>query len=306
MNRLLVGLTGIAGFAALAASIISGATVHAQIAPDFVPEWQKAAGSKLSFEVASIKPGNPDKWTPANISFVGNDFMGGVNPHGHFAAQFPVADYVEFAYNVLPSRELRDAMLAHVPKWVTTDQYVINAQAAGDPTKDQMRLMTQSLLADRFKLAVHYERRETQVLALVLDKAGKTGPKLYPHSGDIPCDVAKVTSEMFVLPCGPVQAIDRPDNAILMAGRNLTIEQIAWYLNTLSSSFAHPVLDQTGLVGRFDFSLQWTRQTNNPVTLDPGTTMLEALQDQLGLKVKSMKAAMDILVIDSVERPTEN
>ncbi len=57
-------------------------------------------------------------------------------------------------------------MFANVPKWVTTDKYAINAEAVGDPTKDQMRLMMQSLLADRFKLAVHFERQETAALAL--------------------------------------------------------------------------------------------------------------------------------------------
>jgi len=93
-----------------------------------------------------------------------------------------------------------------------------------------------------------------------------------------------------------------------MAGRNLTMEEIARYLSSISitGNFAHPVVDQTGLVGRFDFSLQWTRQTNNTVTPDPGPTMQEALEDQLGLKLKSTKAFMDNLVIDHVERPSEN
>jgi uncharacterized protein (TIGR03435 family) len=68
----------------------------------------------------------------------------------------------------------------------------------------------------------------------------------------------------------------------------------------------HPVVDQTGLVGRFDFSIQWTRRTTDPVTLDPGTTMQEALQDQLGLKLKSTRAFVDTLIIDHIERPTEN
>ena len=200
-------------------------------------------------------------------------------------------------------------MIAHAPKWVSSDEsYVINAQAEGNPTKDQMRLMLQSLLADRFKLAVHFERREFSVLALVLEEPGKTGPKLNPHCNDPPCDVAKVTSDVFVIPCGLVQAVDRPNNSILAAGRSLTMEEIAQFLSSISISgnFAHPVVDQTGLVGRLDFSLQWTRQTNNTVTPDPGTSMQEALEDQLGLKLKSTKAFMDNLVIDHVERPSEN
>jgi hypothetical protein len=71
-------------------------------------------------------------------------------------------------------------MLARVPKWVSTDQYVINAEGEGNRTKDQMRLMMQSLLADRFKLAVHFERIESPVFAVVLDKQRKTGQSCIP------------------------------------------------------------------------------------------------------------------------------
>ena len=309
-------MVGIARTAVLTALIVSGAPMRAQTTVDTVPEWQKAAGDKMSFEVASIKLADPGgKYIPANFPWDITDalsFSGTGSPHGHMVGQGTIAGssagYVEFAFKVWPSGEIRDAMLARVGKWVTADQYVINAQAQGDPTKDQMRLMMQSLLADRFKLTVHFERRGTQVIALVLEKPGKTGAKLNPHSNDPPCDVAKVTSDLFVLPCGVVQLADRPNNTIVMSGRNLTVDQIAWYLTLFPRDFGngHPVVDQTGLVGRFDFSIQWTRRTNDPVTLEPGTTMQEALQDQLGLKLKSTRAFVDTLIIDHIERPTEN
>jgi uncharacterized protein (TIGR03435 family) len=233
-------------------------------------------------------------------------FSGTGSPHGRFVAQASTETYIAFAFEVWSGGEIRNAVFAHVPKWVTTDQYVVNAHAEGDPTKDQMRLMMQSLLADRFKLKVHFERLEVPVFALVVDKPGRTGAKLNPHSSDPPCDVAKVTSDVFVLPCGVVQLIDRPNNSILIAGRNLTMDQIAWQLTLSPREFGHSVVDQTGLVGRFDFSVQWTRQANNTATPDPGTTIQEAVQDQLGLKLKSTKVLMDTLVIDSIERPAEN
>jgi hypothetical protein len=94
----------------------------------------------------------------------------------------------------------------------TSDQYAINANAAGDQTKDQMRLMMQSLLADRFKLAVHFERPEIPVLALVLDNPGKTAPNLNLHSNGPPCDVISV----FPIACHAINAIDKPNNSILM------------------------------------------------------------------------------------------
>jgi bla regulator protein BlaR1 len=312
---------GSAIIAALIMLSLAPAFVRAQSLsrePVLVPEWQKAAGGKLSFEVASIKPGDANKFTPPNVPLGYSDFFGVANPHGRFVAQFPLEAYIAFAYKLWPSQELREVMLAHSPKWVSTDAYVINAQAEGSPTKDQMRLMIQSLLAERFKLAVHFERQEISVLALVQDKPGTMGAKLYPHSNGPACDVLKPpTIPMTQLPagdgflsavnCDNVQAIDRPNSSVLMAGRNLTMDQIAATLSQLSRYFAQPVVDQTGLGGRFDFILEWVRESNNPVSPDPqGTTIQEALQDQLGLKLKSTKASVETLVIDHVERPSEN
>src|SRR5262245_22413973 len=171
-----------------------------------------------------------------------------------------------------------------------------------------MRLMLQSLLADRFNLAVHFDRRETPALALVLDKPATTGAELNPHSDDVPCDVSKVTSDTLVPVCGHAEAIPKPNNSLLMSGRNLTMNQIAGILSYLSADFAHPLVDQTGLAERFDFTLEWTRESNNPglAPTNPGPTIHEALQDQLGLKLKSTRVLMDTLVIDHVERPSEN
>jgi uncharacterized protein (TIGR03435 family) len=272
-----------------------------------VPEWQKAAGSKLSFEVASIKLADPATSTPFIFPLDYSDFFGVANPHGRFVAQVPLAAYIAFAYRLWPAQEIRDAMLAHLPKWADTDQYVINALAAGSPSKDQMRLMTQSLLADRFKLTVHFERQEFSVQALVLDNPGKTGAKLNPHTDGVPCDVSQITSDVFVPLCGHVQAVNRPDNSVLMAGRNLTMNEIAATLSQLTGYFTHPVVDQTGLAGRFDFTLQWTRESNIPGPPDPqGSTMRDALVEQLGLKLKPTKMLMDTVIVDQVERPSEN
>jgi bla regulator protein BlaR1 len=247
------------------------------------------------------------KFTPPNFALDFLDSFSGQNPHGRLIAQFPLEVYVKFAYKIWPSQELIEAMLAHVPKWVSTDHYAINARAEEDnPSKDEMRVMMQSLLADRFKLAVHSERRETPVLALILDKPGKTGAKLNPHSDNVPCDVSKLTSDMLMPVCGHAEVMPKPNNSLLKSGRNMTLNQIAGELSALSREFAHPVVDQTGLGGQFDFTLEWTRQSNNAVLADPGTTIQEALREQLGLKLKSTKVPMDTLVIDHVERPSEN
>jgi len=301
-KRLLVGVAGMGGIAAFMALSFSGAFVLAQTAAESpqVPEWQKAAGGKLSFEAASIKLAGPNRFESANFALRFQDsFASDQNPHGRLTAQFPLEVYIYFAYK-LPNypRRQRDAMLAHAPKWASTDLYAINAVAEGDPTKDQMRLMLQSLLADRFMLAVHFEHQETRTLALVLDKSGKTGAKLYPHSEGPPCDVPGVFA------CNSISAIFKPNNVISFGGRDLTMAQIAAALSGPPRlTLELPLVDQTGLEGRFDFSVEFTL---DPTAPDDPTMYQEALQDQLGVQLKAANVLMDTLVIDHAEWPTEN
>ena len=179
--------------------------------------------------------------------------------------------------------------------------------------------MTQSLLADRFKLAVHFETRQVAVLALVLEKPGKPGPKLRLHSEGPPCDLpapppanGNMANSVFPRSCDDFEAMPTANHGLLLGSRNATMELIADSLASLGR-LGRPVVDQTGLSGRFDFTLEWTQELNGPsqsganASLDSqGTTFLEALKDQLGMKLKSTKAPMDVLVVDHVERPSEN
>ena len=213
-------------------------------------------------------------------------------------------------------------MLAHLPKWVATDYFEIHAKAEGNPTKDQMRLMMQSLLADRFKLAVHFETQQVPVFALVLEKPGRHRPKLRSHSDGPACDVHMPmpapgnSANMWRRVSARLRCVHakfpHANHEMLLGSRNTTMKLIADSLPSLGR-LGRPVVDQTGLSGRFDFTLQWTPEPNGPAQsgadapLDsPGTTFLEALKDQLGMKLKSTKAPMDVLVVDHVERPSEN
>jgi Protein of unknown function (DUF3738) len=138
---------------------------------------------KISFDVASIRQSKRGTFTPPNFALDnGDSYAPFPDPGGHFTADFPLAVYIEFAYKLWLTPEQKDSMLAHLPKWVATDNFEIHAKAEANPTKDQMRLMMQSLLADRFKLAIHFETQQVPVLALVLEKPGRTGPKLRSHS----------------------------------------------------------------------------------------------------------------------------
>jgi bla regulator protein blaR1 len=285
-----------------------------------LPAWQIAAGTRSEFEVASIRLEKPDTFQRPNMVLNSEDTP--VPPGGRFIADFPLEIYIEFAYKIMPTREQEDAMFAHLPKWVSTDRFVIEAEAPGHPTKDQIRLMMQSLLADRFKLAVHFETREIPVFALVADKPGKLGPGIRPHTQGLPCDKElKVPSDRtsstippggFIAACGRVQMIDGANHTKLLGGRDISIDHLAGYLPDFED-VGRPIVDETNLKGTFDFSLSWSPEgdaaspaENNRLANAEGPPLVEAIKEQLGLKLKSTKARIQVPVIDHVEPLTPN
>ena len=197
-----------------------------------------------------------------------------------------------------------------------------------------MRLMMRSLLADRFKFAVHAETRDVPVLAFVLANPGSIrggtrsgtrgnpGPQLQPHPADSPCQTS-------VAP--PAAAAPIPDtirqtvaggfpalcNGILgmppslpgrsrLGGRNVTIGFMADLLSQ-RVNLGRPMIDATGLTRTFDFLLEFTPEPqglNAPPDPD-GPTFVQALRDQLGLKLESRKSSMDVIVVDHVEHLAE-
>lgn len=273
----------------------------------------------MSFDVASVRQSKPGTFTPPNFALDSSDSYQPSDPHGRFTADFWLPAFIGFAYKLWLTSEQDDFMLAPLPKWVTTDNFEIHAEAEGNPTKDQMRLMMQSLLADRFKLAVHFETQQVPVLALVLEKPGKPGPKLHPHSEGPPCDLpappranGNPANDVFPRRCDSFEAMPVANHGLLLGSRNTTMELLADSLASLGH-LGGPVVDQTGLSGRFDFTLEWTPESTGPAQsgadapLDSqGATFLEALKDQLGMKLKSTKAPMSVLVVDHVERPSDN
>ncbi len=316
-GKLLLSVVG------LAVTVAFGLAMDAQSRsqPHRVPEWQTAAGGKMEFEVATIRPNKPGTFIPPNFSMDAGDFYDPSDPHGRFSADFPLSFYIQFAYKLWLTNDQVHAMLANLPKWVATDSFVIQAMAPGDPTEDQMRLMVQSLLADRFKLAVHFETQRTSVFALVLAKPGKTGPKLRPHSDGAPCSAhvalqaqsssAKIP-DVFPPDCGGYMARPGPDHTVLLGSRNTTVKLIADSLPSIGA-VGRPVVDQTGLSGNYDFTLEFTPEST---VLSPpaagteqasqGPSFLEALKEQLGLKLKPTKAPLNVLVVDHVEKPSPN
>jgi uncharacterized protein (TIGR03435 family) len=276
-------------------------------------EAQPAA--RMEFEVASVKPNKSDAPATANNPLgPGNVY----SPYGGFfqATNFPLYTYILFAYKIMGNQE--QFLRTQMPAWVMTDRFDIQARAEGNPDKDQMRLMMRSLLADRFKLGIHYETRQVPVFAVVMMKAGKTGPTLQSHPADYPCSTVPQASQSrnadpFPALCSGLFPLPPTAPGRLRVGaRNVTMEFIANQLSAVGR-LERPVIDRTGLGGNFDFALEWVpeRPAAQPAVTDlqpdpSGPTFLEAITDQLGLKLESQKGPAQLLILDHVEHPSEN
>lgn len=288
-----------------------------------MPAWQEAAGGKLEFAAASIRQDKSGVFKPPSLPLSADDGWGpdGPSSGGLFTADFHVGDYISFAFKL--NADQREHMYASLPKWAAEENFEIHARSEiPRPTKDQLRLMMQSLLAERFKLAVHLETQQLPVFVLTLIKPGKAGPSLIPHSQGPPCDVAGWPKDVAKpdpsavwrpAACGVYMAHLGPHQTLEMGSRDTTMDLLASSLSGIGQ-LGRPVVDGTGFSGRFDFTLQWTPPPGSPM-LPPGTTLSpdaegltfeEALKAQLGMKLEPTKSSVQVMVVDHIERPSEN
>jgi uncharacterized protein (TIGR03435 family) len=267
-----------------------------------------------SFDVASVKLSKPG--SPANSNFpLGPGDVYTPNGGRFAASNFPLVTYIFFAYKVLGNQG--QYLLPQLPDWARTEEFDIEARAEGNPGKDQMRLLMRSLLANRFKLSIHREDREVPVLAFVLTKPGKPGPKLIPHSETVPCATdSRAAPAMPNLPgnlpalcngifANPSETLGR----IRLSARNVTLPFIADSLSAGAANLGRPMVDRTGLTGTFDFTLEFTPENQGQAGAEPPADSLsiqDALRDQLGIKLQPDKATVNMIVIDHVERPSTN
>lgn len=270
------------------------------------PAWQKGAGPPITFEVASVRQ-DKGEFTPPSFALSSDDWFR--DPNGRFHADFGLPVYITFAYKVWLTPAEEDAMLAKLPGWIKTDRFAIEATAPPHATKDQYRLMMQSLLADRFGLKLHFEQTEAPVLAMILAKPGKPGPRLIPHSQGQPCD-EQPKPDIYPKICYAYSAMPGQNGLWLNGSRATSMDLIANFVGSMggwSGELGRRVVDQTGLTGLWDFTLEAPPpQAPSPAQPSTGPTMLEALQDQLGIKLKPARATISLPVIDHLERPTEN
>jgi uncharacterized protein (TIGR03435 family) len=285
------------------------------------PDWQAAAGGKMMFDDAIVHQetaGKPPYAVGSNFPLGPGDVY--IPNGGQFrAANLPLIVYIKFAYKITDSQDL--FLLPQLPKWVTTTRFDIQASAQGNPSKDQMRLMMQSLLADHFKLYVHYETRHVPVFVLLVDQPGTLGPLLQRHPDDIPCPTTfrspaptaepVTVDSRFPVTCGGLLGMNPSAPGRFRAGaRNVPMELIASSMAGGASGLDRPVLDRTGLSGNYDFAIEFAPQPDDPSIpgansrSDPtGPTFAEALREQLGLKLEPLTGPFDVLFIDNIVEP---
>lgn len=231
-----------------------------------------AADANPVFEVATIKPSRPDEHGP-RYDFRGRRFS---------VIHASLSDLLKFSYG------LQQSQIANAQDWVNSESFDVVAEpdGEGEPSIKQWELMVQKLMADRFQLKFHLEKREQNVYVLAVAKGG---PKL--------------TSSQSASNAASGIGFGPPGN---FGATNVTMADIA---NALGQGVLNrPTVDQTGLSGRYDLRLTWTPDGPAPEMERPDAPpeFFTAIQEQLGLKVISTKAPVDVLVIDHVEKPSAN
>ena len=273
------------GANALPLNLVRATDQTAWVIPELPPApVRMPASAKPQFAVATIKPSRADA------------------PRGGYGIRGPdvtttnvtVSWMIKLAYNVHANQ------ISGAPAWLDSERYdtVGRSETPGEPSRDQMKLMIQKLLVDRFQLRFHTEKRELPVYAMVVAKGG---PKISASAGD---------PSAF-----PGIGFGREPGVISLSGRNTGLNGVA---NGLQSNILDkPVVDQTGLTGRYDFQLRFTPDVNqfanfgglesaNTADPNPPPDIFTAFEQQLGLKLQVTKAVVDVMVIDRIERPSPN
>jgi len=316
-NRWMIRSTSVFAFAALLAATAASAQDPAAPSPP--------ASSDATFEVAAIKPSNPDPSNP-----LGMIPMLRPQPGGRLTAtNLPLKMLIGFAY------EVQDFRIDGGPPALMSAKFDIVAKTSGSGTltPKEMRPLVKNLLIERFKLKAHTEPREMRAYDLVIARSdGRLGPDLKPSKSD--CShadelnakraeaLAKGDLSAVMAKPGEVMACTLAPNVaggpanISVHGDGQEIKQLIELLTQMSGRY---IRDKTGLTGRYDFDMKLDLQAllamargmgmNVPagaeanIPQSDGSSLMTALSEQLGLKLDSVRAPVDVVVVDSVEAP---
>lgn len=173
------------------------------------------------------------------------------------------------------------------PAWFNWDRFDIEAETPGNPSREEMMAMLQTLLADRFKLKVHRESKEGTVYVLT---EARGGHKLKP---------AKEGDQSFIRTFRKTPPTE-PGVSYYQQGQHASLSQLA---ETLTNLMRAPVTDRTGIKGTFDFRFDYG---TDDAPAEAGPPVVTAIQDDLGLKLEKQKGPVETLVIDHAEKPSAN
>jgi uncharacterized protein (TIGR03435 family) len=265
------------------------------------------AQAALEFDVTSIKPNTT------------NTYATGAPPNpasGQFGmTNVPLQSVILRGYplDTLP------VQVIGLPDWAQSDRYDVAAKGKPGATQDEQQQMWRAMLADRLKLQAHYETRERSGYNLVFARADKhLGPQFQPATLDCtrppePLSGAlneKRIEEFSMSRCGVMMMMSAATQALFSG--SVPMNTLA---RTLSSSAGRPVVDRTGLAGSYSVKLNFARDapfpipgggTAAPAQTDEAPSLFTAVQEQLGLKLESTTVQGQVLVVDHIERPTEN
>jgi len=259
-------------------AITSALFVAASLAVAAQEQGKQPEGSTTpSYDVVSIRPHRPDQLQMGSGWWTG--------PLGFSAFQIKTQTLIMLAYGLQTTEQI-----VNLPTWASSDGFDIKAKIDEETAAEWRKLpdaevdrrqrpMIQSLLSDRFQLRVHREIRRLPILKLVVAKGG---PKLKVSPPDA-----------------------RPGSGMSNGYISGEATSMQTFVFNLSNEIGRQVVDETGLTDNYDFQLRWSPDDQQGMP-DAGPTVFTALQEQLGLKLISAKGPVEVIIIDHIERPSEN
>lgn len=279
------------------------------------------ATENLTFDVASVKPAAPPE--PGRMIIGTGGGPGTSDPGRITSSNVRLKDLIVTAFDV-------KVYQVSGPSWLDTERYDIVAKVPSGTTKEQVKVMWQNLLKERFGLVVHHDSKEFQVEEMQVAKGGPkfkettldpntplatppSGPPQLDKTGFL--DMQGRRGMIMMMRMGPTGP------SAQLVGRAQTMTELA---TTLGNQINKPVVDKTGLTGKYDIQVEYTPDANGMAMLpqgteghgpaastdgasEPGSNLAAAVQQQLGLRLASGKAKLDTIVVDKAEKvPTEN
>ncbi|HEY4380032.1 MAG TPA: TIGR03435 family protein [Acidobacteriaceae bacterium] len=252
----------------LFAATLAAAPTFAQTA---TPVQRMAKDAHPSFAVATIKPHDPSS-NRQGFNAVGDRYT---------VRNQSIVTLMMFAYSIDPHQ------VVDAPEWARTARFDIEGttDTPGEPSQRQQQEMLQKLLTDRFKLKFHREPRELPVYAIQIAKGGPKLPSPANPDADPDQDASGHGTEVTV---------------------TITTASMADFILGMQFFFDRPIVDRTGLTGRYDFKLRYTHDEARATDPNAPPGLFTAIQEQLGLKLEPVKAPIDVFAIEHVEQPSEN